>query len=50
MWDQIWWSSSLPYSGAKTTAALEMPSHTIAEATQLIGLLSQGLDFGAQFR
>jgi hypothetical protein len=34
MWDQIWWSSSLPYSGAKTTAAVETPSHTIAEATR----------------
>ena len=34
MWDRIWWSSSLPYSGAKTTAAVETPSHTIAEATR----------------
>src|ERR1019366_8631552 len=34
MWDRIWWSSSLPYSGAKTTAAAETPSHTIAEATR----------------
>jgi hypothetical protein len=26
----------LPYSGAKTTAAAETPSHTIAEATRYI--------------
>ena len=32
--EQIWWSSSLPYSGAKTTAAVATPSHTIAEAAQ----------------
>jgi hypothetical protein len=25
----------LPYSGAKTTAAAETPSHTIAEATRM---------------
>jgi hypothetical protein len=36
MWDQIWCSSSLPYSGAKTTAAVETPSHTIAEATRFL--------------
>ncbi len=33
-WDRIWWSSSLPYSGAKTTAWAETPSHTIAEPTR----------------
>jgi hypothetical protein len=40
MWDWIWLSSSLPYSGAKITAWGEMPSRTLAEATQFTRALN----------
>jgi hypothetical protein len=43
MWDRIGWLSSLPYSGAKTTAAAEMPSRTLAEATPQLLLVDQRL-------
>jgi hypothetical protein len=45
MWDRLWWSSSLSYSDAKTTAWAETPSHTIAEATRSCWAVSTLMPF-----